>query len=170
MKILLHACCGPCAIECVRLLADEKHDVALFWYNPNIAPKDEHDKRYESLHKFAELSGTQLITHSDYGVEDFVGNVISTHADDCGICYTTRLYAAANATFGSGFDAFSTTLLISPYQKHDVIRSVGVNIAQMIGTNFYYCDFRPSFRVGQQKAREMGLHMQKYCGCLKHKD
>lgn len=165
MRILLHACCGPCAIECVHILKNDGHEVALFWYNPNIEPKDEHDKRYDSLRKFADLSGTPLIAHSEYGVEDFVGNVISLHADDCGICYTTRLYATANATLSGGFDAFSTTLLISPYQKHDVIRSLGESVAQMTSTNFYYHDFRPSFREGQRKAREMGLYMQKYCGC-----
>jgi len=170
MKILLHACCAPCAIECVHLLCDDGHKVTLFWYNPNIEPQDEYGKRQGSLRKFVEFSATELINYGEYGIEDFTGNVISMNGDDCGICYTKRLFAAASVTLNAGYDAFSTTLLISPYQKHDVIRSVGENIEQMTGTSFYYRDFRSSFRDGQRKARELGFYMQKYCGCLKHKD
>ena len=170
MKILLHACCGSCAIECVQLLKQNENDITLFWYNPNIAPEDERNKRYDSLRKFAELSGTSMVSYAEYGVEDFVGNVISSHMDDCGICYATRLYVSAKTAFSGGYDAFSTSLLISPHQKHDVIYSLGNDIAQMTNVNFYYYDFRSLFRDGQRKARNLGLYMQKYCGCIKNKD
>ena len=65
-----------------------------------------------------------------------------------------------------GFDAISTSLLISPSQKHEQIRSCGEEMARRYGVEFLYRDFRPGFRAGQARARELGFYMQKYCGCI----
>ena len=65
-----------------------------------------------------------------------------------------------------GYDAFTSSLLISPYQNHELLKAVGETMGKKYGVEFYYRDFRPGFREGQAKAREMGLYMQKYCGCI----
>ena len=84
----------------------------------------------------------------------------------CGYCYQSRLLATADFALAHGFERFSTTLLISPYQHHQLIREIGERIAAERGLEFVYLDLRPGFRAGQEAAREMGLYMQKYCGCI----
>jgi predicted adenine nucleotide alpha hydrolase (AANH) superfamily ATPase len=76
-----------------------------------------------------------------------------------------RLERTAARAAEGGFDGFSTSLLISPYQRHDAIRRLGEEAAAKFGVNFLYRDFRPLFRKGQAQARDLGLYMQKYCGC-----
>lgn len=77
-----------------------------------------------------------------------------------------RLERTALVAKKSGFDAFTTSLLVSPYQKHELIKELGEAISKKYEIEFYYRDFREGFREGRQKAREMGLYMQKYCGCI----
>ena len=77
-----------------------------------------------------------------------------------------RLEEAAAFAKDNGFDAFTTTLLVSPYQKHDLIKELGDKIAHKYGVEFFYRDFRPGFRQGQQQAKEMELYRQKFCGCI----
>ncbi|MBS6511702.1 MAG: epoxyqueuosine reductase QueH, partial [Clostridiales bacterium] len=74
--------------------------------------------------------------------------------------------AAAKYAAEHGFASFSTTLLISPYQNHELLRQTGERAAEQYGVSFLYRDFRPYFKEGQQRAREMELYMQKYCGCI----
>lgn len=81
-------------------------------------------------------------------------------------CYRTRLEKTAQYAKENGYDSFSTTLLVSPYQKHDDIKRIGEELAEKYGLEFHYVDFRAGYREGQAKARELGLYMQKYCGCI----
>lgn len=91
-------------------------------------------------------------------------NGLETRCQD--YCYPVRLEQTAKYAKENGFDTISTTLLVSPYQKHDVIHSLGEKIAKEYGLEFLYRDFRVGFREGQAKARSLGLYMQKYCGCI----
>ena len=81
-------------------------------------------------------------------------------------CYEMRLYAAAKTAKAEGFDSFTSSLFISPYQKHELMREVAERAAAEYGVTFLYRDFRPYFRAGQARARELGFYMQKYCGCV----
>ena len=81
-------------------------------------------------------------------------------------CYTIRLGTAAKYASEHGYEAFTSSLLISPYQNHELLKAVGETMARKYGVEFLYRDFRPGFRAGQAKAREMGLYLQKYCGCI----
>jgi len=101
-----------------------------------------------------------------YPLEDWLARVAAAPADRCAYCYESRLQATAEQAAERGYRRFSTTLLISPYQKHEQIRQTGERIAAERGLEFVYLDLRPGFRAGQQKARERGLYMQKYCGCI----
>ena len=86
--------------------------------------------------------------------------------DRCGVCYELRLFESARYAAENGFDSFCTTLLVSPYQNHELLVETGHRAAERFGIEFLPYDFRPRFREGQQRARELGLYMQKYCGCV----
>jgi predicted adenine nucleotide alpha hydrolase (AANH) superfamily ATPase len=168
MKLLFHCCCGPCAAACIGSLSGEDIVPVLFWYNPNIHPFTEYQSRRDSLLKFAESANLTSEMIDEYGLRSFlqkVDNKIET-PERCGICYRMRLERTAAYAAEHGFDAFSTSLLVSPYQQHDTIRSIGEELAAQYGLMFLYRDFRPMFREGQGKARALGLYMQKYCGCI----
>ncbi|MCL2747954.1 MAG: epoxyqueuosine reductase QueH, partial [Oscillospiraceae bacterium] len=104
-----------------------------------------------------------------YGLRPFlraVGTRFDARCERCEICYRIRLEAAARYAAHGGYEGFSTTLLISPYQQHDRLRAIGEQVSLRYGVRFVYQDFRPMFRAGQNAAREMGLYRQKYCGCI----
>jgi predicted adenine nucleotide alpha hydrolase (AANH) superfamily ATPase len=168
MKLLFHCCCGPCATACIESLSDENITPVLFWYNPNIHLSDEYRKRRDALAMLAEAKKLSLEKIDEYGLEFFLqelGDKTKT-PERCGICYRMRLEKTAKMANENGFDAFSTSLLISPYQQHDTIRRIGEELAAQYGLEFLYRDFRPLFRQGQSEARALGLYMQKYCGCI----
>ena len=165
-KTLLHACCGPCAVQCVEILRAEDITPTLFWYNPNIHPFTEYRSRQEALHTFAQQAELEVIARDEYGLRDFLRGVGQNFDDRCRFCYEIRLEAAAATAKAQGYDSFSTTLLVSPYQNHALLQQIGEAMGQKYGVAFLYRDFRPGFRQGQKTARELGLYMQKYCGCI----
>ena len=98
---------------------------------------------------------------------EFCKNVVDDLENRCvKYCYRVRFEQTARYAKEHGYDTFSTTLLISPYQNHNALKKIGEEMAEKYGLNFLYRDFRPGFREGQAEARELGLYMQKYCGCV----
>ena len=173
MKLLLHCCCAPCAAACIANLNAEGIAPVLFWFNPNIHPLDEYQKRRDALYAYASAENLPLESIDEYGEELFLQSIgVNTESPArCESCYRLRLEAAAKHAAEGGFDAFSASLLISPYQKHDLIRGIGEELAGRYGLAFLYRDFRPLFREGRARARSLGMYMQKYCGCgLSEKD
>lgn len=167
MKILLHICCGPCALYPLRTLRKAGHDVTGFFYNPNIHPYQEYARRLEAVREMAAREALSLIVRDDYDLEGFLASVAAAPEKRCSHCYASRLEAAAvAATTGQGFDAFSSSLLYSRYQRHDEIRVLGEQAANNHGTAFYYEDFRPGWQEGIRLSKEMGLYRQQYCGCI----
>ena len=144
--------------------------MTLLWYNPNIHPYTEYHSRLDSLRKFSEENSLPSIIEDEYGLQAFLRAVAETTdaggAGRCGICYTKRLERTARHATENGFDAFSTSLLISPYQNHELLRQVGEEAGQAAGIEFLYRDFKPLFRKSQNMAKEAGFYMQKYCGCI----
>ena len=170
MKILLHGCCAPCSIQCIEALAEEGLKPDLFWYNPNIHPYTEYRSRRDALCSFANDKQLALELEDEYGLRLFIKSVQSFENDSprqrCAFCYRIRLEKTAALAAERSCDAFSTTLLISPYQDHELIRRIGDELAAAYGVQFFYRDFRPRFRQGQKQAREAHYYMQKYCGCI----
>ena len=174
MKLLLHACCAPCTVgtlgifgACAGIFSGTlNNDVTLFWYNPNIHPFTEYKSRRDSLFSFAEENKYPLIARDDYGLRKFIAHTAGDIDNRCDYCYEERFDAAARIAAENDFDAFSTTLLVSPYQKHEKIIEICTKMFERYGVAFFYRDCRPGFRDGQKKAREMGVYMQKYCGCI----
>ncbi len=165
-RLLLHTCCAPCSVYCVDNLQDEGIEPVSFWYNPNIHPYQEYKARRDTLIRYAESIGLQLVVHENYGLREFVRAVSADIDHRCGYCYACRLEETARYAAGNGFTHFSTTLLVSPYQNHEEICRTAEEFAKRYGVQFLYRDFRPGFRQGQAKARDLGLYMQKYCGCV----
>ena len=170
MKLLLHTCCAPCSISCVDSLRTEGIEPDLFWYNPNIQPDTEYEKRKICLAKFADNENLKLEMIDEYGSNNFMYAVKTALSSRCENCYRLRLEKTVHFAAKEGYEAFTTTLLISPYQKHEALIMLGEEMASKHGVFFYYKDFRPLFRKGQAIARRKGMYMQKYCGCADDKE
>ena len=166
MKLLLHCCCAPCSISCVSNLRSEGIETELFWFNPNIHPVTEYAFRRDCISQFAANENLQLKILNEYSLGSFLDAVTGSTEKRCEVCYKMRLEKTASAAARDGFNAFSTTLLISPYQDHDAIKRIGEKAGKKYGVDFLYRDFRPLFREGQTQARAAGMYMQKYCGCV----
>ena len=167
MKLLLHTCCAPCSVYCIDSLREENIEPTIFWYNPNIHPYMEYKSRRDCLKEYTESINVKAIFEEEYGLDTFCRNVINDLKNRCSnYCYKVRLEQTAKYAKENGYDAISTTLLISPYQKHEVLKELGEEIAKKYGLTFLYRDFRVGFRDGQAKARQLGMYMQKYCGCV----
>ena len=166
MKLLLHICCAPCANLPIDRLREKGVELTGFWYNPNIHPFTEYRARRNCLRDYAAQIHLPVIERDDYGLRPFCREVAADIDGRCVKCYEMRLTAAAQAAKDGGFDAFTSSLFISPYQNHELMKTVAERAANEVGVDFYYEDFRPLFREGQERARELGFYMQKYCGCV----
>lgn len=166
MKTLLHICCAPCANQCVEVLRTDGVELAGFWYNPNIHPLTEYRARRNCLREYAASIALPLVERDDYALRPFVRAVAEDIARRCVKCYEMRLFETARQAKELGFDSFTSSLFISPYQNHELMRQTAERAAAEYGVSFLYRDFRPYFKAGQEKARELGFYMQKYCGCV----
>ena len=108
----------------------------------------------------------EVLVKEDYGLREFVQHVADNIDGRCTWCYEHRLEETARFAAENGFESFTTTLLASVYQRHDLIAAAAERFAKQYGVQFLYRDFRPNFRAGNQRARELGFYMQKYCGCV----
>ena len=166
-KILLHTCCAPCSTYVIKKLKEEGYeDITSYWYNINIHPYMEYKARLEALIEYTKMIDIPLIIEADYGIREFTKAVIGDIDKRCGFCYCSRLEKTVKYAKEHGYEAFTTTLLVSPYQKHELIIQIAKELAEKYDIEFIYFDFREGFREGQQMARDAGVYMQKYCGCI----
>jgi predicted adenine nucleotide alpha hydrolase (AANH) superfamily ATPase len=158
-------CCAPCSVYPISVIKDENIDFEGMFYNPNIHPQEEFNLRKENVGILSRALDFPVAFFDEFRQQDwasFKGN----DEERCFFCYSVRLYKVASYAADKGFDCFTTSLLVSPYQKHDLIKELGEKAAEKYGVGFYYRDFRPGFRQGQQRAKEMELYRQKFCGCI----
>ena len=165
-SVLLHCCCAPCSVACLEQLKEEGIAPTGFWYNPNIHPFTEYRSRRNCLQDYAKVIELPVIERDDYGLRPFVREVAEDIAGRCVKCYEMRLFETARQAAEGGFDSFTSSLFISPYQNHELMREVAERAASEYGVQFLYRDFRPYFKDGQNFAREHEFYMQKYCGCV----
>ncbi|MDQ7797762.1 MAG: epoxyqueuosine reductase QueH [Candidatus Edwardsbacteria bacterium] len=162
-RLLLHICCAPCLCYPHQSLSGEKAGITGFWFNPNIHPYQEYRARLASVRDFARRNDLKIIYRDEYPLEENLGALLE---DRCRACYSTRLEATAMEAMRGKYDSFSTTLLYSIYQKHDMIKDLGNDIGKKYGVEFLYRDFRKGWDDGRARARELELYRQKYCGCI----
>ena len=166
MEIFFHICCAPCALYPYYRLKEEGFEPTGYFYNPNIHPYQEYRKRLDTVKEFAGRAGLEIVYRDGYDLDQYLLRVAGKGAERCEHCYRMRLDAAAAAAKERGFRSFTTSLLYSKYQKHDVIVGVGREMAERHGIEFYYEDFRRGWREGIVESKAMGLYRQQYCGCI----
>lgn len=166
MKTLLHVCCAPCSIVCIDTLRREGIEPTGFWYNPNIHPFTEYKMRKNTLREYAADIGLPLVVQEEYGLRRFIEGVYPDFDNRCAFCYALRFEETARYAAENGFDQFTSTLFVSPYQNHALMRQAAERAAEKYAVTYLHRDFSPRFREGQDKARALGLYMQKYCGCI----
>jgi predicted adenine nucleotide alpha hydrolase (AANH) superfamily ATPase len=166
MKVLTHICCGPCSIVPIDRLRGEGAELHGFWWNPNIHPFTEYEKRREAAAAHAERVGLPVVWRDEYGLQEFLRLVVFHEAERCRLCLQLRLGATARAAKDGAFDSFTTTLLYSVHQPHEMIAEIGRAVAAEVGVPFFYRDFRSGWREGVERSRQEGLYRQQYCGCV----
>ncbi len=167
-RVLLHICCAPCATYTTQYLRGLGAEVIGHWYNPNIHPYAEHELRRETLAGYAAEIGLEVLWAPGYEMPAFLRAVVGREEQGvrCAICYRMRLERTAQAAAQHGMDAFTTTLLISPYQDLEQIQGIGDELAAAYGVTFYFENLRRGFAEHHRLARQHGLYRQRYCGCL----
>lgn len=191
MKVFLHSCCAPCTTYPLFLLRSLGHSVDGVFHNPNIYPRDERERRLAAYMDFAAGENLTVLTlglkdakdppegalggdapvFSDVGKdaehEGWMARVSRDLAKPgrCRLCYLHRLLPVAYLAKEAGYDAFTTSLLLSIYQDHEGIAEAGEEAARQAGVPFLYHDFRVGYRRSREMARGRHLYMQKYCGC-----
>jgi len=163
MKLLLHTCCAPCLIYPLERLREKGYEVTGFFYNPNIHPFSEYKSRKQAV----EGLNTEVV-YPEYLPQEFFQEINNkeTNPGRCTACWELRLRKTAKQAKEKGFQYFSTTLLVSPYQDQELLKKIGHAVAKDEGVEFYYEDFRPGFRTAHDKAKQQGIYCQKYCGCI----
>jgi len=150
----------------VETLRAEGAEVVGYFFNHNIHPYREYRRRLETVYHYAYLARLDLVCHDEYLLEEFLAATAARPAERCRYCYVSRIDRAAKTAAELGHDAFTTTLLYSRYQQHDLIRQEGELAAERHGVRFLYDDYRRGWRHGIEVSQQMGLYRQQYCGCI----
>ncbi len=166
MKVLLHVCCANCAIYPIKSMREDGLEVMGFFYRHNIHPYSECLRRQEALEAYAENIDLKVIYQQGYDLEGFIRNVAFRESERCNYCYHDRLRSTALIAKRGKFDYFSSTLLYSKHQTHELIRSMGDSIGKSAGVPFLYQDYREGWKEGIECSKQMGLYRQHYCGCV----
>jgi predicted adenine nucleotide alpha hydrolase (AANH) superfamily ATPase len=165
-SILVHCCCAHCAAYTLKYWQEQGYDVTAFWHNPNIHPYMEHQNRLEAMNTLSENMGFNLIVTEGYDFVEYFRRVVGSEADRCGICFDMRLQKTAEIATQLGIGNFTSTLLISHQQKHDLLKEIGEKLAQTSGVNFLYADLRKRYSDSRHITKPMELYRQQYCGCV----
>jgi predicted adenine nucleotide alpha hydrolase (AANH) superfamily ATPase len=163
--LLVHACCGHCAAALLEPLR-RRAPFTLFWYNPNVMPLLEFRRRAKSLQVLADAERLDLLVDLTYDPKRFLGGVPWDRPERCEACYRLRLAETARLAAERGFEAITTTLLVSVHQDHEAVRRIGTEEAAARGLRFLYEDWRPLAERGPAEAKRRNLYRQQYCGCL----
>jgi predicted adenine nucleotide alpha hydrolase (AANH) superfamily ATPase len=166
MRLLMHICCAPCSLYLLSVVKERGIETSGLWFNPNIHPFTEYKNRFDSVKKLESLWNLNIEYKDEYGLKEFLRNVVGKEDNRCEYCYTTRLEETARKAKEANADAFATSLLVSPYQKFDMITDIGRTLQEKYSVEFFMEDFRKGFGEGRKMSREMGLYRQKYCGCI----
>jgi len=167
MKVLMHICCGPCTIYPLKELRTQGHEVTGFFYNPNIHPYQEYQRRRQTLGDYADKTFLNVVWQEGYPLEEFLRAVATFNKEErCAFCLRDRLAYTAQLALNDKYDGFTTTLLYSKYQKHDLIREIGKSLSQQLGIFFHYQDFRTGWQEGIKISKDLEMYRQPYCGCI----
>jgi predicted adenine nucleotide alpha hydrolase (AANH) superfamily ATPase len=177
-RLLLHSCCGPCSSYVISYLIDY-FDITVLYYNPNIEPKEEYEKRKkEQIRLINELNNPNLnIMDIDYDNSTYRSFVEGHESDKeggerCHLCYELRLRKTAEIAKQNNYDYFCTTLTVSPYKNSQIINKLGESISKEYNIKWLYSDFKKKdgYKKSIELSKEYNLYRQNYCGCLFSKE
>jgi predicted adenine nucleotide alpha hydrolase (AANH) superfamily ATPase len=173
-SLLLHACCAPCSSYVLQYLS-EFFDITLFFYNPNISPKEENDFRAEELCRLCDempMRRKPKVIVAEYEPQIFYDAVRGMeHLPEgearCAVCYRLRLEKTAQEAKTGGYDYFTTTLSISPYKRAEWLNKIGSALSDEYGVKYLFSDFKKKngYKISCELSAQYGLYRQDYCGC-----
>jgi len=172
-KLLLQCCCGPCSSYVLEYLT-EFFNVTILYYNPNIQPKEEYEKRLSWMRTVAErYPETVAFLECEYRGEEFDSVSLGLENEPeggarCVKCFELRLRETARLAEEGGFDYFCTTLSVSPHKDGQRINEIGLALENEFGIKWLPSDFkkREGYKRSIELSKEYGLYRQNYCGCL----
>jgi len=165
-SVLVHCCCAHCAAYTVDYWRQQGYEVSGLWYNPNVHPYLEHQSRLGAMESFAQEVALPLFVVEGYDLVEYFRQVVGHESDRCRYCYRLRLSRTARIARLMCFGAFTTTLLISSQQKHDILLEVGNELAREKGVYFLYADLRKYYSDSRHMTKPLNLYRQQYCGCV----
>ena len=165
-SVLIHCCCAHCAAYTVKHWRQQGYEVSALWYNPNIHPYTEHQHRLEAMQSLAQEMNLPLIVTEGYDMTTYFRQVAGHEAERCQYCFRLRLSKTVETALQRSFSAFTTTLLISPQQKHELLHEIGNKLAEEKGIEFLYADFRKRYSNSRHTTKPLNLYRQQYCGCI----
>ena len=174
-SLLLHACCAPCSSACLEYL-NEIFNITIFYYNPNISPKEEFEKRLNEEKRLVSempLSGEIKVIDGEYNYDEFLETVkglegVPEGGERCFRCYRLRLEKTAALAKEKGFDYFCTTLSISPLKNSQKINEIGEAMAKDYGVKWLPSDFKKKngYKRSIELSKQYDLYRQNFCGCV----
>ncbi len=166
MKILVHICCAPCAVYPFYKLKHDFEEVMGFWYNPNIHPFLEYQRRLEAVKVWAEKEEVRVIYKDEYDIKKFLRQVVYRESQRCLFCYYERLEKTAIFARRGEFDYFSSTLFLSPHQDQELLKTVIETISKKYRIKPYLERIEGGWQKGIELSKKMKLYRQEYCGCI----
>lgn len=165
-SVLIHCCCAHCAAYTVDYWRQQGYETSALWYNPNIHPYLEHQRRLEAMKSLAQETGLSLVVSDGYDLIDYFRQVVGHESERCRYCFRLRLSKTADMARQMGLAAFTTSLLISPHQKHDLLLEIGTELAREKSADFLYADLRKRYSDSRRVTKPLDLYRQQYCGCV----
>lgn len=170
-KVMLHACCAPCASYPIKKLIEDGFEPIVFFYNPNIFPSDEYEIRRVELQKYCKKNQIEYL-EGEYEIKKFYEKIKGLEKEKekgkrCSICFNLRLEKTAQIAKSKGINLFTTTLSVSPHKDSNQIFKEGKLIAQKYEIEFLEYNFKKQdgFKISRQIAKEENMYAQNYCGC-----
>ena len=171
-KLLLHSCCGPCSSYVITYLIDY-FDITVLYYNPNIEPKEEYEKRKkEQIRLIKELDRNVKLLDIDYDNESYRKVITGLESEPeggkrCHVCYELRLDKTGELAKEKNFEYFGTTLTVSPYKNAQVLNEIGKKLEEKYDIKYLYSDFKKKdgYKKSIELSKKYNLYRQDYCGC-----
>lgn len=168
--MLLHSCCGPCSSGVLETL-QKSYDITVYYYNPNIYPLEEYQKRADAQRRYLEEIGVSCIIE-DYNPEEYENVIKGLEKEPeggkrCLKCFELRLEKTAKYAKEKGYDIFTTTLSISPHKDYIAINNIGNEISKKYDVKFLEANFKKNdgYLKSIQNSKKYGIYRQDYCGC-----
>ena len=165
-SVLIHCCCAHCTAYTLEYWRQQGYEATVFWYNPNIHPYLEHKSRLSAIKSLSQTLKFPLVISDGYDIAEYFRRVVGHEAERCRFCFDLRLSETAKKARELGFTTFTSTLLISPHQKHELIKGVGDKVARNTEIEFLYADLRKRYSDSRHITKPLDLYRQQYCGCL----